>query len=310
MSSAACATPRSASPSATRGSGRSSARFSCAASRRHRRGPFAAQQAEARARVAERAGHPDVVARFRRVAAQRGVRRHVAEHGDADVERAARRVAADQLAAEAFGEREQAVAERGEPAFVGARQGERERERVRRGAHRGEVRQIDGERLVAERVRIDVGEEVAAFDQHVRRYRELLAGRRDDQRAIVADAERRARDFRRLVRKRRRRCTGTTGEKTLDQGKLGKHREPGRQIRNGGMDIGARNRACFRPDETRSAGPSTALARRTPCGPGAFGLFKSRQLHPNCADCNPNRCLIGATMRSNFYSNLACRPAS
>ena len=117
-------------------------------------------------------------------------------------------------------------------------------------------------------------------------------------------------DFRRLVRKRRRRCAGTTGEKTLDQGKLGKHREPGRQIRNGGMDIGAQNRACFRPDETRWPAHRTALARRTPCGPGAFGLFKSRQLHPNCADCNPNRCLIGATMRSNFYSNLACRPAS
>ena len=37
----------------------------------------------------------------------------------------------------------------------------------------------------------------------------------------------------------------------------------------------------------------------------AFSLFRSWQLYPNCTDCDPNRCLNGATMRSNFYSNLA-----
>jgi hypothetical protein len=117
--------------------------------------------------------------------------RHVAEHGDAEVERAARRIAADERAVVTFREREEAVAKCFEPRFIGARQRERERECVRLRAHRGEVRQIHRERLVAERVWIDIGEEVAAFDQHVRRNGELMAGGRRDERAVVADAERR-----------------------------------------------------------------------------------------------------------------------
>ena len=106
------------------------------------------------------------------------------------VERAARRVAADQLARLAVGEREQAAREGGEERLVGARQGQRERERERPRAAGGEVAQVDRERLVAEPIGRHGRQEVAALDQHVGRDRERRPGRRLQERAVVADAER------------------------------------------------------------------------------------------------------------------------
>src|SRR5579872_2994992 len=81
--------------------------------------PFAALYAEAGTGVAERAGDPDVVARLRGVAAQRNLRRHASEHGDAQIQRPAGGVAADQIAVVAFSQREEAIAEGGEPCLVG-----------------------------------------------------------------------------------------------------------------------------------------------------------------------------------------------
>src|SRR5256885_1617994 len=63
----------------------------------------------------------------------------------------------------------------------------------RRGSHGGEIREIDGERLVAKGARRGAGGEVAAFNQHVGGERELEAGVGAHERAVVADAEERAR---------------------------------------------------------------------------------------------------------------------
>jgi hypothetical protein len=172
---------------------------------------------ETGARVAEGAGNPDVVARLGRVAAQRRLRRHAAEHGDAQVQRAARRVAADQFAAIPRGEREESLAERGEPRFIRFRQRERQRERLRLRAHRGEIRQIHRERFVTQRFGIDIGEEMAAFHQHVGRYRQHFAGARREQRAVVADAERLAEGVGRSS------GGGSAGKEAVDQRELGEH---------------------------------------------------------------------------------------
>ena len=89
------ATPRSAMPSATRGSGRSrrarSARSVGGVERR-----AALERRERERRVAERARHPDVVAGARAAARERRAGGHLADDRHAQVARAARRVAADQ----------------------------------------------------------------------------------------------------------------------------------------------------------------------------------------------------------------------
>ena len=92
-----------------------------------------------------------------------------------------------------IGQREHALRQRGQPGFVlralgRQRQGQGEGQRL--GAHGGQVAQVDGQRLVAERGRVDVGEEVAAFDQQVGADGELHAGRGLQQGAVVTDAKR------------------------------------------------------------------------------------------------------------------------
>src|SRR5207248_765440 len=106
--------------------------------------------------------------------------------------RRARRVAADQLDAEALGEREESGGELREPVLLGRRQAEGEQRPARRSAHGGEVRQVHGERLVAERARGGARREVASFHQHVGREGQVEAGVGTQQRAVVADAEQRA----------------------------------------------------------------------------------------------------------------------
>ena len=88
-------------------------------------------------------------------------------------------------------QREQALGKRRGPGYVGARQGQRQRERQRPGAAGGQIAQIHGERLVPELERVDRGEKVPALDQHVARDGELRAGCGLQQGAVVADAERR-----------------------------------------------------------------------------------------------------------------------
>ena len=154
---------------------------------------LAAQRGQRQARIAQRAADPQVVARARAVAPQRVPGGHLAEDGDAQGQRPGRGVAADQRAAVGIGQREQALRQRGQPGFIlralgRQRQGQGEGQRL--GAHGGQVAQVDGQRLVAERGRVDVGEEVAAFDQQVGADGELHAGRGLQQGAVVTDAKR------------------------------------------------------------------------------------------------------------------------
>ena len=142
-------------------------------------------------RCAERARDPQIVARPRPVATQGGIRRHFAEHRDAKIERTSGGVAADQLAVVGIGKRKQSARKPSQPALVDLRQchGQRKAERAR--AHRGQVRQIDRERFVAQRSGIDIGKKMPALDQHVGGDRDRLAGPGADQGTVVADAKQR-----------------------------------------------------------------------------------------------------------------------
>jgi len=151
---------------------------------------FLAVAGQRQAGIAQRARNPDVVARLGGAAAQGLARAQLAKHGDADVERAFGGVAADQLDVEGVGQREQALRKTVQPVAVGFRQRQRQREADRARAHRRQVGQVDGQRLVAQPHGIFTGKEVAAFHQHVGRNGGLQAGSGRDQRAVVADAER------------------------------------------------------------------------------------------------------------------------
>src|SRR5258706_1103589 len=136
--------------------------------------------------AAERARDPYVIARARAGARQRLARRDLAERRDVDRQGTARGVAADELDAVTVREGEQAVGEALQPGLVRRGQRERERDPARRGAGRGEVGEIHGERLVAERARLGARREVPAFDEHVGGDRELRAFAHADAGAVVA----------------------------------------------------------------------------------------------------------------------------
>ena len=185
-SSAAVATPRSATPSAIRGVGVSSlARAAASASGSSAVRPVSAATRERR--VAEHARHVDVVAHPRARAQQRAAGRHLAHDRHAKRERAARRVAADEVDAVGVRERVEAARERREPGGVAVGQRAGEQRPFRRRAHRRHVGKVHRERLVAEVFRVGVGEEMAPAHQHVDRHRELAGRRRREERRIVAD---------------------------------------------------------------------------------------------------------------------------
>ena len=80
-----------------------------------------------------------------------------------------------------------------EKGLVDARHRQRQREGQRLGAAGRQIRQVHRQRLVAKPLRRDRRQEMPPFDQHVARDGQLLpGGQRREQRAIVADAERRA----------------------------------------------------------------------------------------------------------------------
>ena len=90
--------------------------------------------------------------------------------------RSARRVAADELDTMPFRECVEAAREGRQPSFVDVRQRTGEKRPPGLGTHRRHVGKIHCERLVAKLLRIDVGEEMPACDQHVDRNRELAPG--------------------------------------------------------------------------------------------------------------------------------------
>jgi hypothetical protein len=87
------------------------------------------------------------------------------------------------------GQREQPARKAVQPGRIGAGQGQRQREAERACTHRGQVGQVHRQAFVAEREGVRTGDEVAALDQHVGRYRQLHAGTWRQQGAVVADAE-------------------------------------------------------------------------------------------------------------------------
>ena len=102
-------------------------------------------------------------------------------------------LAAHQLAAVRIGQRQQAFRKSRQPGLVDPRQCQRQREGQGFGTAGSQVAQVDGQRLVAQRERVHVREEMPALDQHVAGNRQLRSGRGLQQRAIVAHAQRRAR---------------------------------------------------------------------------------------------------------------------
>lgn len=150
----------------------------------------ALQVREPERRVAGGAREPDVVARLRGVAAQRVPGRQRAERRDRDRARTARRVAADELHPLHPGERVHPGGEGLDPRLVHRRQREREQEPARVGAHRGQVGQVDRERLVPEAPRLRARREVRALGERVGGERKDEARRRTHERAVVAHPER------------------------------------------------------------------------------------------------------------------------
>ena len=118
--------------------------------------------------------------------------RHLAEDGDADVQRAACGVAAHQLTRVRVGQRQQALREGLQPGRVGLRQRQRQGEGQRLRAAGGEVAEVHGQALVAQAARVDGGQEVPALDQHVAGDGQLHAGRGREQGAVVTHAQRAA----------------------------------------------------------------------------------------------------------------------
>ena len=104
----------------------------------------AAEALQCKARLAQGAADIQRVTRARARAKQGLAVPHLAEHRDADVERALGRVATDQFAIVLGGQREQTTRKAGEERFVGAWQGERQTKGKRLRATGRQVTEIDG----------------------------------------------------------------------------------------------------------------------------------------------------------------------
>ena len=119
-------------------------------------------------------------------------------------------VAADQLHAVTIRQREQPPAKPIQPILVGLGQGQRQHGPGRSRAHRRQIAEIHRQRLVTETFRVGGGKKMHVRHQGIHRHHQLLVSRRNQQRAVVADAQRHV---------------GTAqamgGEITVDQGKFG-----------------------------------------------------------------------------------------
>lgn len=114
------------------------------------------------------AAYPDVIARTRTIAPQAALQINVADHGDADAKRTAGRVATDEFAGMLGSECKQTLAERIQPGVVVVvAERKRKREGPGTGTHRRKIGEVDRERLVPERCRVDVRPEVPSSHEHV-----------------------------------------------------------------------------------------------------------------------------------------------
>ena len=119
------------------------------------------------ARIAQRAAHVNVVANPGRAAAQSLVFGHLAKHGNANVQRPGRGVAAHQRTTVLIGQCEQPARKPRQPGFVGSGQRQRQRKRQWLCAHGRQVAQVDGQRLVPQCLGRYRGQKVSSLHQHV-----------------------------------------------------------------------------------------------------------------------------------------------
>jgi hypothetical protein len=132
---------------------------------------------------------PQLIADARAVASQGLARLDLAECRDADGQGPCRGVTTDQLDVVQIGQCVQTAREGAEKGLARARQRQGQREGQRPRTAGSQVAQIDGQGLVAQRVGRHGGQEMPALDQHVAGHRQLHAGGRCNQRAIVAPTQ-------------------------------------------------------------------------------------------------------------------------
>ena len=150
-----------------------------------------AQDAQAERRIAERAGHPDVVADLRAGPQQRLPAGNQAQDGERECQRAMGRggIAAQQVATEALLVGHQPGREPPQPGIRNALGPGQHRQIAQRiGTHRGEVGQVHAQELARDQVGRVVGQEVDVGDDRVLGDHQLLPGRDIDQGGIVGQA--------------------------------------------------------------------------------------------------------------------------
>ena len=200
---------------------------------------------------------PQRVARARAVATQRLAGRHLAEHGQAKIERPGGGVATHQFDAVAIGQVEQALGQTREKHLIDPGQGQRQRESHRPRAAGRQVAQIDRQGLVAQAFGPNRRQKMPTLDQHVAGDRPLHAGRGLQQRAVIADAQHHL-----------RRRTGRAGEVLADQVELAQgHGGDCRRVSPAPFRL--RAHAAGWPTRPRSARPSSRTSGRgalPPCG--------------------------------------------
>ena len=139
--------------------------------------------------IAKCSADADEVTGLRRIASHRHLRADEPVHLDRTAQRTPRGVTAHELHAMCLRQVREARAECLQPAFVdrGKRQAEGRPGRLR--PHGREIAQVDGEGLVAERLRIDVVKEMHPGDQGVHAHRERTAVGYPQQGAVIPDTQ-------------------------------------------------------------------------------------------------------------------------
>ena len=127
-------------------------------------GQVALQCSQCKACIPQIAGYPELVAGACAAASQSLRERHAAEHGNAERQRPACRITADQLDGLCIGQRHQPLREGFQPCRIGSGQCQREGESQRSRTHGGEIGKIDGQRLMTQRACISARKKMPAFD--------------------------------------------------------------------------------------------------------------------------------------------------
>ena len=146
--------------------------------------------AQRQGRPAERSRNPNVIARLRPIAPQGGRRIDFAKDGDGNGQRATGRIASHQLKAKTIGQCMQPAGETTQPDLVNPRQGNRQQIGQGSRPHCCQIRQVDRERLMAKRLRVDFRDEMRPLDKHIGRDGEPRSGDAGGQQgAVIANPQ-------------------------------------------------------------------------------------------------------------------------